>query len=118
MTVFNINIFTPNLRDRDAFLAAQLEGLPGFGEIPGWAGTRLFTEDGGGRMIAIAGFESVEAHRAFMSSAAFQAHRARLLPMIRESESAYYRLVLARNPERAQGAAADQAPLAHASAPA
>jgi quinol monooxygenase YgiN len=95
--LFNITLFTPKPGAGDAFAALQLQGLPTFGPIAGLRTSRLFVQDGGERLLFLSSFESAEAHRAFMATSDFQAHRERLLPLLEHSESAYWRLIYTRD---------------------
>jgi len=94
--LFNLTLFTPKAGAVDAFTAAQLQGLPTVGRIAGLRTSHLFVQDGGERLLLLSRFESAEAHRAFTTTAAFQAHRERLLPLLEQSESAYWRLIYTR----------------------
>lgn len=94
--LFNLTLFTPKAGAADAFTAAQLQGLPSFGQIAGLRTSQLFVQDGGERLLLLSSFESAEAHRAFATTTAFQDHRERLLPLLERSESAYWRLIYTR----------------------
>jgi heme-degrading monooxygenase HmoA len=95
--LFHINVFTPKPGRLDDFIMAQREGVARLGEIRGLSESRFYRAEDGSRAILIAGFDSVEAHRAFLNSAAFQAERARLLPLIESTEPGFYRLIHDRN---------------------
>lgn len=95
--LFNINLFTPRNGQADAFRQMQLERLPTFAGTPGLLSSRFFAEEGGDRFLLLSGLASIEAHRAFMASEAFAAHRNRLLPLIEGSDSRYWRLIHARD---------------------
>jgi heme-degrading monooxygenase HmoA len=95
--LFHINIFTPKPGRLDDFITAQLEGVPRLGEVRGLGESRFYRAEDGSRAMIMAGFDSVEAHRAFLNSAAFQAERARLLPLIESTEPGFYRLIHDRN---------------------
>ena len=91
--LFHINGFTPKPGRLDDFITAQLEGVPRLGEIRGLNESRFYRAEDGSRAMILAGFDSVEAHRAFQNSAAFQTERARLLPLIESTEPGFYRLI-------------------------
>ncbi|MET0308805.1 MAG: antibiotic biosynthesis monooxygenase family protein [Sphingomonas sp.] len=95
-SLFNVNLFTPRAGQADAFRQVQLDRLPRFAAMPGLLTSRLFAEEGGDRFLLLSGLESIEAHRAFMATPEFGAHRERLLPLIEQSDSRYWRLIYAR----------------------
>ena len=91
--LFNINVFTPKPGRLDDFIAAQLAGVPRLGEIRGLRESRLYRAEDGSRAILMAGFDSAEAFRTFQGSAAVQAQRAELLPLIESTAPGLYRLI-------------------------
>jgi heme-degrading monooxygenase HmoA len=95
--LFNINIFTPKPGRLDDFIGAQLDAVPRLGEISGLTQSRWFRAEDGSRAIIMAGFESVDAHREFQNSAAFQDVRARLRPLIETNQAGFFRLIYERD---------------------
>jgi len=96
-SLFHINIFTPKASRLDDFIAAQLEGIPRLGVIGGLNTSRLYRAEDGSRAIVVAGFDSIEAYQEFQNSAAFQAERRRLQPLLDHVQPAFYRLVHERD---------------------
>lgn len=92
----NIGIFTPKPGRIDDFIATQLEGRPRLGDIPGLNTSRLYRAEDGSRAIIIAGFDTPEAFENFQRSAAFQAEREKLKPLIDGMQPGFYRLVYDR----------------------
>jgi heme-degrading monooxygenase HmoA len=95
--LFNINIFTPQPGRLDDFIRAQLDAVPRLGDINGLTESRLFRAEDGSHAIIMAGFESVEAHREFQNSAAFQEERAKLRPLLEATQAGFFRLVHERD---------------------
>jgi heme-degrading monooxygenase HmoA len=95
--LFNINILTPKPGRLDDFITAQLEGVARLGDIRGLNESRLYRAEDGSRAMIVAGFDSVEAYREFFNGAAFQAERAKLLPLIESSSPGFYRLIRERS---------------------
>jgi heme-degrading monooxygenase HmoA len=95
--LFHVNVFTPKPGCLDDFIMAQLAAVPRLGPIPGLNESRLYRAEDGSRAMIMAGFDSVEAHREFQNSAAFQAERARLLPLIEQVDRGFYRLIHERD---------------------
>jgi heme-degrading monooxygenase HmoA len=93
----HINIFTPRPGMIDEFVATQLKGLPALGDIPGLLGSRLYRATDDRNLIAVALFESEEAHRRFMETPAFKQHRQHLLPLLEGTSPGYYTLIYARD---------------------
>jgi quinol monooxygenase YgiN len=91
-----INVFTPKPGMMDAFIAAQLDGLPALGQIAGSLSSRLYRAADDRNAILIGFFEDEDAQRRFAESAAFQAHRQRLLPLLEGASPGFYTLVYAR----------------------
>jgi len=92
-SLFHINVFTPKPGRLDDFITVQLEGVTRLGEVRGLSESRLYRAEDGSRAMIVAGFDSVEAHREFLNSAAFQAERAKLLPLIESTAPGCYRLI-------------------------
>jgi heme-degrading monooxygenase HmoA len=95
--LFNINIFTPQPGRLDDFIRAQLDAVPRLGAIGGLTESRLFRAEDGSRAIIMAGFASIETHREFQNSAAFQEERAKLRPLLEATQSGFFRLVHERD---------------------
>jgi quinol monooxygenase YgiN len=105
----HINIFTPKAGMMEQFIAAQLEGVPALGEIPGARGSWLYRANDDGHAILIALFESEAAHRRFMETPAFQQHRDRLRPLLDGTAPGFYTLVYTRDGAPATEAVASAA---------
>lgn len=105
--VTHINVFTPNPGMMDQFVAAQLDGLPKFGAIPGSRGSYFYCADDRSCAVLVTHWDNEAAHRRFMESESFARHRARLLPLIARSEGRYHRLLFTRAP----AAVADATPM-------
>jgi heme-degrading monooxygenase HmoA len=95
--LFHINIFTPKAGRLDDFIAVQMDGVGRLGGIRGLNTSRLFRAEDGSRAILVSGFDSVEAQREFQASAAFQAERDKLLPLLEGTQPAFFRLIHERD---------------------
>jgi heme-degrading monooxygenase HmoA len=96
-SLFHINLFAPTAGRLDDFITAQLDAIPRLGVIRGLNTSRLYRAEDGSRAIVVAGFDSIEAHREFQNSAAFQAERARLQPLLDGVQPGFYRLIHERD---------------------
>lgn len=96
--VTHINVFTPHPGMMDAFVAAQLEGLPKFGTIPGSRGSSFYCAEDKSCAVLVTHWDDEAAHRSFIASDAFTRHREKLLPLIARSEGRYHRLLFTRAP--------------------
>lgn len=94
--VTHINVFTPNPGMMDAFVAAQLEGLPKFGTIPGSRGAFFYCADDRSCAVLVTHWDDEAAHRRFGETEGFLRHREKLLPFIARSEGRYHRLLFTR----------------------
>jgi quinol monooxygenase YgiN len=89
-----INTFTVKPGKMDEFLALQRAALEQFrGRIPGWRGGRLHRALDGNTAVMMSVFESADAHRRFLETPGFDAHRARVLPLIEDAQPVYYEVV-------------------------
>jgi heme-degrading monooxygenase HmoA len=95
----HINIFTPKPGRLDDFITNQLEARPRLGQIRGLNTSRLYRAEDGSRAIVVAGFDDVQAYEEFQKGAAFQAERARLMPLLEGVQPAFYRLIYDRSGE-------------------
>lgn len=94
-TLANINIFTPKPEYFEAFIVAQLEGLPELGAVSRSLGARFYVAKDNRHAILISFFENEEGLREFAETDAFQAHSARLQPLLESSDSTFYTLAYA-----------------------
>jgi len=99
--VVQITIFTPNAGQLDEFVKRQVAGVPAFGDIPGWRGTKLYRALDGGNAVMVTHFDSVEDQKRFAATAAFAAHRETLLPLLESASGGPYELVYERAPSGA-----------------
>ncbi len=97
--IVQVTVFTPHEGQLDDFIRRQMEGLPRFGDIPGWHGTRLYRSLDGRTAVLIARFESLEDQQRLSETETFAAHRATLLPLLEGVSSAPYELVYERSPD-------------------
>ena len=89
-----MNVFTPKPGKLDDFIALQTAALPNLNAAGGGArGGRLYKAEDGGKVVLLSTFDSAEEFQRFIASEAFQAHRAKLAPLIDRSEPARYELV-------------------------
>ncbi|HEY4146640.1 antibiotic biosynthesis monooxygenase family protein [Pinirhizobacter sp.] len=91
--LFSINVFTPKPGRLDDFIAAQLDAVPRFGGVDGLSESRLYRAEDGSRAILVARFESIDAFHKLQNRPAFQAERARLLPLLEGTQPGFYRLI-------------------------
>ncbi len=91
--LIQINIFTPKPGMMDAFVAAQLQGLPSLGNAPGARGSQWYRANDDRNVVAVAYFDDEDALRRFTETAAFAKHRQRLLPLIEGTAPAFYTLI-------------------------
>ena len=89
----HINVFTPRPGLMEDFVIAHLEGLPGFGDVPGSRGSRLYRANDDRNLILISFFENEAAHTRFTETPAFQQHRTRLRPFLEGTAPNYYTLI-------------------------
>jgi heme-degrading monooxygenase HmoA len=103
--ILQVTVFTPHEGELGEFIRRQLEGLPRFGDIPGWRGTRLYRSVDDKTAVLISKWDSVEDQRRLGETELFAAHRATLLPLLETVSSGQYELVYERAPQEAADAA-------------
>lgn len=92
-----MNVFRPKPGMMEAFIEGQLEGLPGFGHVPGLIRSHLYRANDDRDAVLVSEWESEAAQRLFAESPAFHEHRARLQPLLDGASPAFYTLAYERN---------------------
>jgi heme-degrading monooxygenase HmoA len=86
-----INVFTPKPDAFDDFLKTHLEGLPALrAATEGARASRLYRAKDGTQVVMVSVFDTAEDFQRFSDSAAFAAHRAKVLPYIASSQPGRY----------------------------
>lgn len=89
-----INTFTINPGSLDEFFAVQEEARLRFaGRVAGFRGSRLYRARNGRTAVLITVFETVDHHKAWLTTDLFAAHRARIAPLIERATPTFYDLV-------------------------
>jgi heme-degrading monooxygenase HmoA len=103
--ILQVTVFTPHEGELGEFIRRQLEGLPKFGDIPGWRGTKLYRSVDDKTAVLISRWDTVADQQRLGETELFAAHRATLLPLLETASSGSYELIY----ERAPGEAAEAA---------
>lgn len=103
--ILQVTVFTPHEGRLGEFIRRQLEGLPKFGDIPGWRGTRLYRSVDDRSAVLISRWDSVADQQRLGETDLFAAHRETLLPLLETASSGAYELIYEREPSGAAEAA-------------
>jgi heme-degrading monooxygenase HmoA len=91
-----VNRFVARPGCLDELIRIQQQALPQLASgLQGWRGTRLLRGIDGDSAVLLSAFDSEANYVRLRESAAFAAHRERLMPLIERAEPGLYGLVLA-----------------------